>query len=291
MNGSYLLKLQKLLKDDELSYKMFNDASLNNYPDKMIKNYQHIRTVSKPLYYQKGGAKKIMQVDGKDFYVNLDVHTREEGEDTYNMYYNNFDAPDFPCAILQIDSKKKTVLIHGVSNFKYCVICDDKDFKFKIGDILMKIMLQTCVKKGIKKVELSDNSRIACKGTNDNFNLSKLRIMTEGEPYYTKYGFIPVNKYDQQNLIENKNLFNNLVLNKKNKIKIINIKKNLNYKNKNMTNKLIESINKRNDNYKLSSLIKAMFEIYCNILLLIYQKIYSDFGFQPINKKLYYKNI
>lgn len=112
------------------------------------------------------------------------------------------------CAILIIDTKNKESNIQSLNNYKDCIKCYYENNKmYKIGDILVQVMIYMSIKKGMKKINLHDNSNFKCNG--HNLPLIILRTITHGKPFYSKYGFLPLNhnkddKNDKNDIYEYK---------------------------------------------------------------------------------------
>ena len=68
---------------------------------------------------------------------------------------------------------------------------------YKIGDILVQVMIYMSINRGMKKIKLHDNSNYKCNG--HNLSLIILRTMTHGKPLYSKYGFLPLNHNKDNN--------------------------------------------------------------------------------------------
>ena len=108
---------------------------------------------------------------------------------------------DDHCAVLIIDTIKNKATIQSLNNYKDCLKCKIGNEDFKIGDILMHIILSLCKKENIKKIILTDTSYFLC--GNDKITLMYLRTLTKGEPYYCKFGFTP--KYEDDIKVWNYN--------------------------------------------------------------------------------------
>ena len=104
-----------------------------------------------------------------------------------NDEFNNADQ----CAILILDTKIMESNIQSVNNYNDCIGCYyEKNKMYKIGDILIQSMISISIKKGMKKINLHDNSNYQC--NKYNIPLIILRTLTYGSPFYTKYGFVPI---------------------------------------------------------------------------------------------------
>ena len=200
---------------------------------------------------------------------------------------------DDHCGILIIDKIQKKASIQSVNNYKECLKCIKGD-DYKIGDILMRIMLMVCKENNIKVISLTDNSYLLC--YEEKIPLIYLRTMTKGEPYYCKFGFIPKSKNDYKIFEQNKQLFlNNPQLSKEEFINLFMYRK-FNENNKNdkkmltfINNMLIprlKSINNVSEILKI--IIDYKMNIGCYLLLSIYMKLYDLVGYSHYNRKNFY---
>jgi len=171
----------------------------------------------------------------------------------FNKKEDDFNEDEF-CGILIFDYENNAT-IQSINNYNDCVKCFENK-SFKVGEILFRIMICICVFKKIKKIHLIDNSYLEC--GNDKIPLINLRTITQGKPYYAKYGFYPINhnengendyyRNELQIYRDNIDTFNTNPTIKKNKlIKILNYKKFDEIKDKKMieylNNILIQYIN------------------------------------------------
>lgn len=197
------------------------------------------------------------------------------------------------CGIMIIDMEKKTSTIQSVNNYTNCIKClsTGKNI-FKIGDILMQIMIIISLKNNLHKIHLTDNSYLLC-GKTVKIPLIYLRTLTQGKPFYSKYGFIP--KYKQDLEAYNANILNfnkNKIITKEQFIKyfyyrkfdekISEHKKILAYLN----NDLIPRLKK--ENYVsdiLASIINDETKEGCSILNNILMKIYDDLEYIKYDDK------
>ena len=141
---------------------------------------------------------KYTEKDDKNFktinFIKIESKLQEDGE------FSNCDY----CAVLIIDTKNKESNIQSVSNYKDCIKCYYENNKmYKIGDILIQVMISMSINKKMEKINLHDNSNYKCNGYN--LPLIILRTMTHGKPFYAKYGFLPLdhNKTDEKDYKKN----------------------------------------------------------------------------------------
>ena len=176
----------------ELTQNIFNYLHWNKINSKGIIK----RTTNKiNLFNQIGGAiRQITLKDGKTYEYHLDEITPVDDE--YNrLCFLNVDETSDYCACLLYNTKKSsktTLRIEGIFNGEDCIECLDKKHKYKVGNILMLIILELVkthkIFSHITEIELSDTSIIKCYDIG--LQLKYLKTITDGIPFYAKYGFI-----------------------------------------------------------------------------------------------------
>ena len=168
--------------------------------------------------------------------------------------------------------------------------------KYKYGDIMMKIIIKYAKDNGFKNIELEDRSYFSCLDSDHNlkYSLKNVHILTDGYPWYYKYGFKFYYKNDRDdcdnnytklmklkthnmkfnNFIEliNKQIENYFELDKINSIKI--------------DDKIISDIKKIYDKYNNENVCLFFKECtlnYCDIMCLIYLKLFKYLKLDYIN--------
>jgi len=201
------------------------------------------------------------------------------------------------------DSEDNTLYIQAIMNQDDCVKSEDKNDVYKVGDILMQIIIQL-VKKDkslshIKQIELSDTSKKMC--YNIGIELLYLRTITHGIPFYAKYGFKPEYDVDRDTFRYNRNNFKlNKTITNDELFKIIEkVKINKNKKTNNIYKKYfynyIKDNNIINPKILLTNMIKVMNNTndvnekkeICNIVNFIYKDIYRILGYKDYRKKIW----
>lgn len=141
------------------------------------------------------------------------------------------------CATINFDYDIKTAYMQSLGDYGNYVFYPTKNINFKVGQILMLMILTLCKeKKDITTIELTDLSKFNCINTfnnkneyiinseykmHDNFNLSILSTLLKGVPYYYKYKFEPKNEKNKKVLEHNIRIFNKKTLLVSLNIKII----------------------------------------------------------------------
>lgn len=192
------------------------------------------------------------------------------------------------CAVLIIDFVKKKSIIQSLNNYTDCVRClSNNEILFKSGDILTQIMIIMSIKNNLKYIELTDNSYLLCK--NSKLLLIHLRTMTKGNPFYSKYGFIPlyekniyehnINIYKQQKTLTKEQIIKYLYyrdFDNNKDAKILNYINNILIPRLNPIILVSEFIN---------SIIGDNNKEACSLLYNIYMKIYEDIGYYKYENK------
>jgi hypothetical protein len=186
--------------NSELIQNIMNHLNFNNYAGKGILTR---KTYPINLLQQVGGVKKEIKLkDGYNYEYHIDEIIPIDDESNRICFFNIEESHD-NCACLLYNTKKsgKTILkIEGIFNGEDCIKCVDKKHKYKVGNILMQIIIEL-VKSSkefyhITEIELSDTSIKKYNGLGLGLGLKYLRTITNGEPYYAKYGFRPNTEYD-----------------------------------------------------------------------------------------------
>lgn len=212
-----------------------------------------------------------------------------------NKEYEEYDN----CAIMIIDKEKRISTIQTINNYTDCVKCiSTKKNVFKIGDILIQIIIIISLKNNLKEIHLTDNSYLLC--NNSNIQLIYLRTITHGMPLYCKFGFVPKSKHDKQVFNLNLEQFKKSnTLSKEQFIKYFNYMKfDINDEKqkkiiKYINNTLIPRLKEKNNlvSYIIKSIIDDKNEEGCYILNNIIIKIYYDIGYIGYNNKEFILNL
>ena len=160
--------------------------------------------------------------------------------------------------------------------------------KYKYGDIMMKIIIKYAKDNGFKNIELEDRSYFSCLDSENNlkYSLKNVHILTDGYPWYYKYGFkfyYGYNKIDCDNNYKRLMKLKTHNMQFKNFINLIN-KQISNYSELDNINKIkfdekiISNIKKIYDKYENDNICLFFKEFtlnYCNIMCLIYEKLFK----------------
>ena len=295
-----------------------DNEKFTNYIDFITKHNINVlemgEIINKP-FNQIGGQGQIMEFEiGTEKFIARLVHTKASNkkdgnvQSLYFMSINDVREKEIVCSIVLFDNDSKIATLQSLSNYDNCLWCVDKDIPFKIGDVFVRIIINICKKKEMKKIVLTDNSNIGCFDTynkkldrnkeyvrNDKFILKVLRTLTDGEPYYCKFGFLPkdsdIKVYNHnQKIFKKEPLMKNIDLDKLIKDYIKEPKYIDVYK------KIIKPIINDNPNIIVSDFIKKILSInltqleksiICFILNKIYFDIYKVCGYEYYGKNVF----
>ena len=293
--------------NSELIQNIMNYLNFNNYPGKGIISKTSHKIILKE---QIGGEKKLINIQNNTFEYHIQKITFDDNEK--RLCFLNIDETADYCACLLYSSKSSgntTLRIEGIFNGNDCVKCENPTYKFKIGNILMLIILRLINEKSmfshIKQIELSDTSQLKC----DNFGLQLkyLKTITEGIPFYAKYGFRPMSNYDldifrfnRENYKLNKQITNNQIFQIITEIKLDKLTNQIYQKYfypyivnnhiinpKIFLNNMIEFIKLNQQNILSNNTIKLI----CDLISKIYKKIFFILGYKEYDNNIWILNI
>ena len=288
--------------NSELIQNIINHLNFNNYSGKGI-----LTRTSYPIHLlqQVGGKKKEIKLeDGYTYEYHIDEIIPIDNKHN-RLCFVNIDESQEYCACLLYNTKKsgKTILrIEGIFNGDDCIKCIDKNHKYKVGNILMQIIIEIVKTKKeyshITEIELSDTSIKKCYGIG--LQLKYLRTITDGEPYYAKYGFRPKEEYDIDIFRFNRSNYklNKKILNKE-IFEIINdakLDKQTNEVYKKYLYNYIKSNKEIDPSIYLTELVNLINyknitenekKYICNFVYSIYQNLYNKLGYKNYRDKIW----
>lgn len=243
---------------------------------------------NKKIIHSMIGGGEDLTITYKD---NEYKYTQIMDEDYYILY--SYD--DFDCVSVVIDKENKVGEIHGIGNFKSCLI----DSNTNVGSTLLKITIKMLKKYKdifeINKIVLTDNSIKKCESNKEDIKLSHMLILLTGDTWYGKYGFRPINvntyKYNE---ILNENYDNNKLIINKITIKEANIMKYIKMtKDKNVI-KQVEKILEKDENMLLKDFLQKFlteYESTCSHFSLFYDRLYDDLKLEKFYRLFFGLNI
>jgi len=262
----------------------------------LFKNYLN---QSDTTLLQKGGSQNINLIDKLKFIYN-DIEYIFFKSDIDEDHYVLYSTDEYECVSILIDRKNKLAEIHGIGNYKTCVITTDSNTS--VGTILLNITIKILKKYkdklGINKIILTDNSIKNCTDTNIknctnniNIELSTMLILIYGETWYGKYGFRPydilLSKLDE---INNNKYNKNIQIMKNITITDANILKYIKLTNKKSIIEDVEYLLKKYPNYLLSDFIKSFLKKYdksCKYFNLFYKQLFDSIKLTSFYKGLF----
>lgn len=188
-----------------------------------------------------------------------------------------------------IISKNGYAEIHGIGNYKSCL----QDTNENVGSNLLKLTIKMLKKYKdklkIKMITLTDNSIKAC--GKYSIYLSSMLVLLNGDTWYGKYGFRPIeytsDNYRIDNFNNKKYEANKLIINKI-KISDINLIKYIKLTQNDTLIKVTEHLIKEQPNMLLKQFLFNLLKDYdntCKFFYTFYRQLYDDIGL-----KVFYKN-
>ena len=283
--------LRKYIKDDTLNY--FTNLYLKSLNIHLL----YYRKTKKYFFTlennQIGGDKKYVTINKNRYEFELDIYDDNIDKDNKRKQITivNLENEGIDCGIIIVDKQTNEGNIQNVSNYKSCFKCIEQNNNYKVGDIIMQILIALGKQMKLKKLSLEDTSMLTCNKIR--IPLISLRTITYGEPYYCKFGFRPVNKGEIKVYNYNKKLFNtNPTIKKDDLIKII-----LNLEVDKKTIKYFYSniIKISNDdivikdffNILIDKTIKNSNNEYCKFLNQVHHIIYNKIGYKLYDEKVF----
>lgn len=237
------------------------------------------------LFFNKLTLNKLNKLKGggnKKLTVKYNEHTYifEELELNENHFILFSQDETNECVSIVISTEDNIAEIHGISNFKGCLIDTNNNIGSHLLKITLKMLIKYSDKLNIKKITLKDNSIKNC-GT-EKIKLTKMLILLTGHTWYGKYGFRPndnvINNIDKN---KNKQYENNIKIMDKLTISDINLLKYIKMTaKKTLINKVDEAI-KTNPKMLLKDFINIFLKNYdktCKYFNTFYEKLYNDIG-------------
>jgi hypothetical protein len=271
---------------------------------------------------QKGGTiYNIKLKDNKKYYYDVEQITSKNNKQ-HKICFVNIRDNNINCLCFTFHTKETGITeleLNDLNASEDCILCEEKNFKFKIGmsdkisdlehivdtgDVLMQIFLELIHNnkefKHIKTIILSDNSTKKCYGYG--IKLKYLKTITDGIPYYAKYGFRPYYnddletfRYNREHYTKNILIDKNVLINIFNKLKNEynksayktykkHIRQNLNIHNKInpalLLKKMMSIENEKFEDYTITNDDKNGF---CEIINMTIKKIFTACGYKDYN--------
>ena len=219
--------------------------------------------------------------------------------DEYNITYaihQNDDINLSICMLLMIEPDEKIIYIENISMYSNCTKIGMP--KTKGGTLLLNLTLDFIKKVlkpkyNLKYIQLRDNSNLYCEKTKTSIEFDSFYMLTHGNTWYGKYGFIPfdvnTNKVDKIKLKQYKKN-QELVKTKLQNTNVLNIIKSL-HSPTSEKQKSIDKYFEENKNMTVQEFISEMahdFKHNCKTLHISYKKIMEDIGMTNLHGSTYY---
>jgi hypothetical protein len=275
-------------------YINFKEMFLRTKNDRLNKEFIY------PLNNQKGGGKikEIEKMLKKYKDIDIEIDSFESTDESIIINIFNINRV-YTCAIFIIDNDEKITSIRDLRSDCSCIKNNNQVMKYIINSII-----EISKFANMKKIQLTDNSYHTCKniynkGDNSKFTfrLDIANTLTNGVPYYYKYGFKYSQEKDHINAKKNnkklkKYLTSILDINKL--TSLITIKLNKIELSKETIDKDIQNIIDLYNKYKDHNIKKFLYHLkyeYCQIFSLIYTYIFENLKLYNYYDKIMYYNI
>ena len=136
--------------------------------------------------YQDGGKIKSYNFENNNYYYNVE-YAKSKDNSINEVYLITINDGTTGCGLILIDNKMNQANIQSVADYSDCIKCDNPNIKYKVGAIMIHIMIEECKKLNVKKITLEDNSKKYFSGSS--IELIYYRTIAQGTPYYSKFGF------------------------------------------------------------------------------------------------------
>ena len=258
--------------------------------------------------YQYGGEIKSYNFENNNYYYNVE-YAKSKDNSSNEVHLVTINEGTMGCGLILIDNKTHHANIQSVADYSDCIKCDNPNIKYKVGAIMMQIIIEECKKLNVKKITLEDNSKKYFSGSS--IELIYYRTMAQGTPYYSKFGFkhtTPLKVRNNQN-----NWLTNPTITKNKIKKIFNKDIEDNEENSKIIKLFYKIVDKYTDNIIVSDFVIKFFDkavikekdisekrnlklvnnkinLYAKILYLILKDLYIESGYSllPDNKFVYY---
>ncbi len=200
------------------------------------------------------------------------------------------------CITVIIYKDSNDAILHNMSYYPDCAQLDNQANEGLKrpggGSILLRFIYKYLValknKYKINKIVLKDNSYLYCDNCTYNISLARLKMLTEGRTWYSKYGFKPYNPKIQQPDTEllkrynqNKKIITKL---KTSELNILNMAKYVNRKEE--ANYDLRELDKLTKEYRLlGAFIKKLsmnFQKYCCLIYYVLKEVYESKVGKPV---------
>ena len=270
----------------------------NNFMMDMFYDYGIKTPVNKllNLYGGKPIEEKIVSFidEGGVYHYKFTIKEKHQ-----QVYLSVLSKDNDECVTVIIDIENKVAVLHNMSYYENGAYEGLK--KPGGGSKLLRFTLNLILnykdKYNINKILLKDNSFLYCNSCSETIKLAQLRMITHGQTWYMKYGFMP---YDSNLQKPSKDLLRNIKLNNKllDKMKVSDI---------NIIDLCHKAIKKENLNLNMNNIkiiidkypyviafVKRLlneYDKYCCIVLYIMKRLYGPGGLYDFHGKVFYLDV
>ena len=151
--------LRKYIKDNSLNY--FTDQYLQSLNIHCLYHKKSKKKFFTLKRKQKGGERKFVTVNKNRYEFELDIYDDDMDEDNKRKEITIFNLEDenIGCGIIIVDKQTNEGNIQSISNYKSCLKCIEQHNDYKVGDVIIQILIALSRKM---KLTLEDNSMLIC---------------------------------------------------------------------------------------------------------------------------------
>jgi len=152
-----------------------------------------------PDYSLVGGSiEKTNEILKEYSGLNLEVDIMDSTNDEVRIMLFNLNK-SITCAGLVLNYENKVAEIIDLRSDSSCIRTNEK-----VLPKILNVLIGICKSSGMKEILMSDMSYHRCNDPNYSIKLDIGNILTDGEPYYYKYGFKYENEINQKAVVNNK---------------------------------------------------------------------------------------
>jgi hypothetical protein len=234
-------------------------------------------TLNKLNIIKGGGNRKLKVKYNEHTYIFEEL----ELNDNHFILFSQDESNE--CMSIVISTEDNIAEIHGISNFKGCLIDTNNNIGSHLLKITLKMLKNYSDKLKINKITLKDNSIKNC--GSDKIKLTKMLILLTGHTWYGKKtsGSFRPNDNVTNNIDKNKNKHyeKNIKIMDKLTISDINLVKYIKITKKEQLIKQVEDAIKNSPKMLLTDFINIFLKNYdktCKYFNMFYEKLYTDIG-------------
>ena len=262
-----------------------------------FEKYAKTRNTDENIQKQQGGAKQTIFKNGK-YTFNI-YKVKDNDRISFSIHDNNNEKSVDTCMIMFIPRHEHYVYVQTISYYKNCSYPEMP--KTRGGSLLLDTIIKFTQsikdKYKLTHIQLRDTSNFTCRLDKEKTPICNLYMLTRGDTWYGKYGFVPYNptknEIDIDTLVDYKT---NQKLVKLVKVKHTNLKEYMEKASyskdvKGYTKQLINTIINEYNNSSLQTFFKDFISKYdtrCDMFNKIYKEIMVEVGIVDLYGKIYF---